>query len=442
MPVRCIMWGVSSTPSTPTPFSWINNLPFFYGWIMLAIGGLGIFLSAPGQTFVVSIFVNPMIEELEWSRTLISGLYTGGSLTAALLVPLVGRVLDRYGSRVALTGVAVLFGLAVILISQISVPVHLFLGIVAIRALGQGSLSLISTTLVAMWFVKRRGRAIALTTLASPASKVVFPLLVYQLISHMGWRSAWVYLGLIVWIGLIPAVLLLVRRSPESVGLLPDGDRTPTRRGHDTLRYDPVGKEKDWPLHDAMRTRTFWLLLLAGSPQSMLGTALTFHHVSLFASKGFDAGLAAGVLSFMAPMALIGTLVAGWLSDRLPTRFVLAAGLMLFTCTMLLAVYMSSPWQTFVYGGMFGYVQGTLMTTNTVIWPNYFGRTHLGSIRGVASTASVAFAALGPFPFGLMFDLTGDYRSVILAFLILPIVVGMASLFAAPPRRLGSSTMC
>ncbi len=426
---------VNTKPAAQSQTTWIQGLPFFYGWIILGVGALGIFLSGPGQTYVVSIFVDPIIQDLGWSRTLISGLYTGGSLTAALIVPWVGRLLDRYGSRIVMPTVAALFGVATFFLSSVSTPIHLFVGIVAIRSLGQGSLVLISTTLVAMWFVRQRGRAIALSALASPASQATFPLLVHHLILEVGWRQTWLYLGGIICIGLIPLSILLVRRSPESIGLLPDGDSV-NRRPADRLdRAHHLNPERDWSLREAMRTRSFWLLLLAAAPMSMLGTALTFHHMSLFASKGFDAGLAAGVLSFVAPMALIATFVTGWLADKIPNRFLLCSGLMLFTVSMLLAATMTVPWHAFVYGGIMGAAQGTMMTINTIIWPNYFGRSHLGSIRGIASTAMVAFAALGPLPFGLVFDLTGNYRLAILMFLIVPVVMGIASLFATPPHR-------
>lgn len=294
---------------------------------------------------------------------------------------------------------------------------------------------LISTTLVAMWFVRQRGRAIALSSLASPASQAAFPLLVHQLISQVGWRQTWLYLGLIIWVGLIPMALLLVRRSPESVGMLPDGEPARRRTADGSDVHIHVQKENDWTLREALRTRVFWLLLLASAPMSMLGTALTFHHISLFASKGFEAGLAAGVLSFVAPMALIATFTAGWLADKIPNRLILCGGLMLFTIAMLVAANMTQPWHAFVYGGVLGVAQGAMMTINTIIWPNHFGRAHLGSIRGMASTAMVAFAALGPLPFGLVFDLTGDYRLAIFMFLIVPVAMGIASLFATPPRR-------
>ncbi|MDP6451715.1 MAG: MFS transporter [SAR202 cluster bacterium] len=411
----------------------LRRVPFYYGWIILIAGGLALFTSAPGQTYVVSVFIDPMIEDLGWSRNLYSSLYTGGSLTAALAVPFIGRLLDRFGGRIMLTAVAMAFGVATVLIGSVASPIHLFLGFVAIRALGQGSLQLISTTLVAMWFIRRRGRAMALMALASPMSQAAFPVVAFFLISTWGWRNAWVILGAIIWIVLIPVGIILVRRSPESVGLEPDGVSRPM--GSPSAAANISADHNDWTLGEAIRTRTFWMLLFVGLPLSMIGTGLTFHHVDLFVTKGYDVGLAAGVLSFMAPMALLGTIVAGFLNDKLPNRHIMASGHLLLATTMVWAMPMSLVWQAFVYGGSMGFAQGVIMTTTNVIWPNYFGRTHIGSIRGVVSTAMVASSAMGPLPVSFLFALNNDYNTPILAFLGLPIATAVVSLLAVPPRK-------
>jgi len=424
---------VNSDTDSQSSFSLTRRFPFYYGWIILIAGGLAIFMSGPGQTYVVSVFIEPMINDLGWSRNLYAGIYTGGSLTAALTVPFIGRFLDRFGGRVMLTAVAIAFGLTAVLIGTVTSPIHLFLGILAIRALGQASLQLIATTLVAMWFVRKRGRAMALTALASPASQAAFPIVVFFLITSLGWRSGWFILGGAIWVVLIPVGYFLVRRSPESVGLLPDGAtrQINTSRGQASADSD----QDDWTLSEAIHTRTFWMLLFVGSSLSMAGTGLTFNHVSMFVSKGFEEGLAAGVLSFVAPMALLGTLVSGFLNDKVPNRFVMAGGQLALTLTLLWAIPMSAVWQTFVYGGLMGIAQGTIMTTTNVIWPNYYGRAHIGSIKGVVSTAMVASSALGPLPFSLIFSMTGNYNTPILVFLALPIATCVVSLLAVPPRK-------
>ena len=390
--------------------------------------------SGPPKSNGVSVFVDPMIDTFGWSRTTISGIYTAGSLTAATAMLLVGRLLDRYGARVLLAVVVALFGLAAIWMSRISNIIELYIGFTLLRTLGQGSMSLISSTMVALWFVRIRGRAMALYALGGAASHAALPPFVYLLISVMGWRDTWIVLALIIWgILLLPAVLL-VRRSPEAVGLLPDGDRVLSQSFRAQDKADDSGSG-DWTLGDALKTKSFWLLIFAGSSSSLISTALTFHHVSLLASRGVDAGTAAFVLSVLAPVAIVSTFAAGFLSDRYPNRFILMAGNCFLAIAMLSTFTITGSWQAFFYGGLLGLSSGMTMTINSVIFPNYYGRAHLGSIKGITTTSQVAFAALGPLPFGLFFDLTGNYTIVVLVFLALPAFSAVAALMASPPQR-------
>ena len=181
-------------------------------------------MSGPGQTYGVSVFVDPIIDDLGWSRTMVSGMYTAGSLTAATTMIFVGRLLDKFGARSLMAIVAMLFGLAAMWMSNVQSVIHLYLGFAALRTLGQGSLSLIPTTLVSIWFVRHRGKVTSVYSLAMAASQASFPPLIYLLVTNLGWRNAWVILGILIWSILVIPSLVLVRRSPESVGLLPDGD--------------------------------------------------------------------------------------------------------------------------------------------------------------------------------------------------------------------------
>jgi MFS family permease len=397
---------------------------------MLGVAGMGMFASGPGQTYTVSLFVNPIIDELGWSRTTVSGLYTAGSLTAAATMFLVGRLLDRYGARVMLPVVVALFGIALIFMSNASQQWHLYAGFAAIRTLGQGSLTLIPTTVIAFWFVRLRGRVMALNTLGGVASQAAFPPLIHVLISAFGWRSAWVALAFIVWGLLLAPAILLVRRSPESVGLLPDGDDAPSEQ----QSASPVAREVNFTVLEALKTRAFWLLILAGSSQSLIGTALVFHHVSVMDSRGLDAVVAASALSVIAPGALLGTFLAGFLCDRFPNRFVLAGGPLILIFSMLITLVMAHPWQAIVYGVSLGLGGGIMMTTSAVIWPNYYGRKYLGSIRGVVTSGMVAAAALGPLPFGFLFDISSSYTLAVLIFLTLPVTCAIAAFMATPPQ--------
>ena len=393
---------------------------------------MALFISGPGQTYSVSVFVDPIINDTSWSRTLVSGMYTAGSLTAAAGMVLVGRMLDRLGARVLMIAVGILFGFAALWMSQVDSPVELYAGFAAIRTLGQGALSLIGTTLVALWFVRFRGRAMALSSLGAVASRAVFPPLIHLFISRWQWQGAWVALAVIIWS--VTPLALLAHRNPEAIGLRPDGARAEPA-GAEATSSVRSGQEANFSLGEAVRTPSFWLLLFASSSHSLISTALIFHMVSVITSRGLDAGLAATVLSVMAPMSLAGTFAAGYLTDKLPNRFLVAASQGILTLNMLWVFALSEPWQALVFGGMLGLGGGFSMTTNAVIWPNYYGRRHLGSIRGVVSTCMVGFAALGPLPFGLLFDLTDSYSTAILVFLAMPTACATAALLARPPQK-------
>ncbi|MDP6576932.1 MAG: MFS transporter [Dehalococcoidales bacterium] len=423
------------SPGSPSyRFSIVDRVPFSYGWIILGISALAIFFSGPGQTYSVSIFVDPIISETGWSRTLVSGLYTAGTLIAGVLVILAGRLLDRYGARIMMTAVVVLFGFAAIWMSSVNHPIQLAAGFVAIRTLGQGSLTLIPTALIALWFIRWRGKATAICILGGAISHSAFPLLIHALITNAGWRNTWLVLAFGIWIVLLPPTALLIRRNPESVGLLPDGQSPSAKDQPEKDKVDTV-REVNLSLGKASRTRTFWLLLFAGAAPSLITTALTFHHVSFLASKGIPPGIAASIFGIMGPMQILGIFITGYMADRLPNRYLMAAGQMLLVATMLWAFLITSTWQAFFYGALMGLSNGCLMTISTIIWPNYYGRLHLGSIRGVTTSSIVAFSALGPLPFGFLFDLTKTYSLAILIFLALPVPCTVAALLAHPPDR-------
>jgi MFS family permease len=420
----------------------VGRSKFFYGWVILGTAMLAQFVSGPGQTYSVSGFIDPMIEDLELSRTLVSGLYTAGSLTAAATMVLVGRLLDRYGARVMLTAVTVLFGLALLWMSTVDNPVEIYAGFAAIRMLGQGSLSLIPTTLVALWFVRLRGRVMAVAVLGGTASQAAFPPLIQGLIDNLGWREAWIAMALVVWGLLLAPAILLVRRTPESMGVEPDGGPsrkamldTSIRAGDTLAAVRKPAEEPVWTLGEAARTPAFWLLMLVGSSQSLIATALVFHNKSVLTSAGIDSGLAAPVLVMLAPFALVGNFATGVLSDKLPNRYLMAAGQATLVAAMLWIFIMEQPWQAFVYGALLGLSGGVLMAVSSVIWANYYGRHRLGGIRGAAQTSMVASAALGPLPFGLFFDVTGSYTLVLLVFLALPVFAFAAALLAKPPMK-------
>ena len=199
----------------------IEGTPFFYGWVVLAAGTFGMMMTTPGQTLGVSVFLDKIIADLGVSRSFVSLLYTVGTVTGSFVLPFVGRFIDRRGPRLAVVLIAALFALACGYMGLVRNVAMLLVGFVLVRGLGQGSLSLVSQHVVNLWFVRRRGLAVGLTGLGMAAATAFFPMIIESLIASYGWRQAYVLLGLLVGVTILPVGAVLFRSRPESFGLDP-----------------------------------------------------------------------------------------------------------------------------------------------------------------------------------------------------------------------------
>ncbi|HAL47795.1 MAG: MFS transporter [SAR202 cluster bacterium] len=407
-----------------------GRTPFYYGWVILAVATVANFASAPGQTYTFSVFLEHFRDDLGLPSTLISTLYLIGTVTASVMIVGIGRILDLLGGRVMLVLSGVLIGVGALWMSQVSGAVELLIGFAMMRTLGQGSLSLIPTTLVSIWFVRNRARALAIVGLGGAVAGGAFPIMSSWLITVFDWRGAWVAIAIIVWGVLLLPAGFLVRRSPESVGLTPDGADSRAQRASDGR--SPT-EEFAFTVREAVRTRSLWLLMFAATAQSMVATGLMFHQISLFGARGLSSATAAGVFGVIAPAMIAGQFLSGFLAERYPLRYMVAAAQLFLTATVLFIFLVSDPWHVFLYGAILGVTTGFLMNSLMAIWPQYYGREHLGSIRGVTQFASMAASAAGPLPLAVAFDVTDSYTSGLVVFAVIPLVCGVAALLAVRP---------
>ena len=197
--------------------------------MIVAVGFLIAFSSGPGQSYVFSVFLDSIIEDTGLSRTTVSALYAVGTGVSAVMVAFVSRMADRFGPRIVVIFVAGALGAACFGMAFAQGFVAFFLAFAALRALGQGSTPINATLMTAQWFVERRGRAMAIMGLGFAASLALLPPLSRALIDAFGWREAYMVLGLLVWLLVIPATGLLARDTPEELGLHPDGADHPPR---------------------------------------------------------------------------------------------------------------------------------------------------------------------------------------------------------------------
>ena len=403
----------------------------------MLIGTLGMIMSSPGQTYVVSIFIESFITDLGISRSLVSTLYTLGTLVGSFVLPIVGYQIDRHGARLIVVLITALFGAACVYMGYVQNAFMLGLGFIALRMLGQGSLGLVCTNIINQWWVRRRGMVMGISGMAgSLISLGGFPNVINWLLPIYGWRSTYILLGVILTFVMAPVAFIFFRNHPENYGLQPDGGESGRFRFRKRKQVTTRLTEVNWTLGEAMRTSVFWILVASLSGISMLSTGLFFHMVSIFTDNGLTRNLAAAVFVPIAVTTAVVNWGSGLLVDRLPVRILLATGLFFQALSLLMACSLSSITFALVFGVVLGISSGLIRILGSVVWAMYFGRRHLGSITGLTSMITITGSALGPMPLGIGRDLLGSYNLALTISAFIPILLGILGLFIADPARL------
>lgn len=411
--------------------SFVHRFPFYYGWIIMAAGTIGLIMTQPGQSPVLSIFTDAFIEDLRISRSLTSTLFTVGTVVGGLSLPFWGRRIDRHGPRTMVTAITALLGASCLYMGVVQNALMLGLGYVLLRMLGASALMLVSRNVINQWWVERRGTMMGISGLLfSLVGMGIFTNLVHALLQRFGWRTSYAILGAMELLVMLPLGMLLFRDRPEDHGLHPDGQLDPPEALGDEGSVDA-----SWTRAEAVRTPAFWAAAAGLAASAMLGTGLYFHVVSIFESQGLSADMAA--VTYL-PISLTSAgvrLTSGYLADRVPVRFLLAAGLVALSGALGLAQVIGGLALAVVYGVAMGLSSGMMGTVASVIWADYYGRRHLGSISGLATTVSRVSSALGPLPLALAYDLSGSYDGALTVEMMIPLALAAVAVFVRTPRK-------
>ncbi|MFT5447073.1 MAG: MFS family permease [Gammaproteobacteria bacterium] len=384
------------------------------------------FSSGPGQSHTFSVFVGPIGNDLGLSSAAIATAYGIATLGAAFCLPYMGRLVDRHGSR-RMSMVAIgLLGLACMVFGAAAGMLSLALGFAALRFFGQGSIMMTSANLVAQWFNRKRGFAMSLMALGFGISMAVHPPLGQYLIAQFGWRTAWVVLGMLTWLIMLPPLLLLVYDRPEDRGLHPDGD---THSAADTAE----GSLHGLTLREARATPAFYILAAGWFAIAMLVTTLHFYLVSVLRAQGVSVEIAARVFPISALTMVLAMPFVGRAFDRVRTRFVFGTGLLITACSLVGITLVQDLHGAIAYAVLFGVNNAFSMTMFGYLMPRYFGRKHLGSLQGTGQMIAVTGASLGPLPVGLAFDYLGDATLTLRLLAVLPFMCFIAAMFLRTP---------
>lgn len=418
----------------------------YYGWKIVAVAFVTNFVSVGFLFYSYGVLFKAIAADFGGSRFGVAlGLVTVQIVTA-VFAPRLGRALDRRPIRLIMCVGATLMSVGFFLASRISELYQFYLVLATLIGLGSAMLGgLPGSTLVANWFVKRRGTALGIAATGISASGFAMAPIATWLIDQVGWRGTFVAYGFIALLGVVPLVWLAVINRPEDLQLSPDGSPTPARDDDHTaaeavLPLAPGDLVTDHPaavggsVPSALRDRNFWVIALAISLNFCPMSAVLTHIVPHVTDIGFGAQPAALVLSAIAGCGVLGKLLFGWTADRIDKR------IGLWTCSVLMCVGVSVFIQTRDYsalligGAIFGLGMGGVVPIHGALLGAAFGRERFGRVMGAMHLRMLPVQVVGVPLAGYVFDRGGSYDLAFEIFLGLYACSMVAAAFLRLPQ--------
>ena len=390
----------------------------------------------------LSVFLKPLTDDLGVSRGLFSLLRSGEILIGAAMAPLVGPLVDRYGGRWLMAGGALVAALGFVLLSQVTAFWQfLLLRWVFVTIGGVFMCHMVVSVTISRWFVRKRGRAIAIASLGQGLSKVFIPVVTASLFIWLGWRWTWSIFGIVTLVLVVFPALLFMQRSPEEIGLKPDGIDEGTEVSTSTTKT-AVSRDEEiaadtvvWTWKEVLRTRTFWVICFIYGMANVGIAGLNLHVFAYVTDIGFEPIVAATVMSIIAMAQLGSTLMWGIIGERIEIR---KSSMIMFLIQAIgLATAVAAKQLPPIYLGfcLYGIGLGGSWILQELIWATYYGRVSLGMVRGLGILVTHAVGAAGAPFFGFVHDATGSYVSSFLMFVCALVIAALLGLVVRAPIK-------
>ena len=419
-----------------------QRTPFYYGWIVLGVAGSSMFVRNATGSLTFAVFVPIIVDETGWSRALIGGAAAVGGLIATVTSPFVGWAIDRHGARPVLVLSVIILGLSTIALAWLSVHVAVFYSALAVgRIMFSGPLNLGASTMVSRWFVRKRGSATGLLFFSHSSGMVVFPLVATWVSAAYGWQTAWVVLGLMVYLVALAPAAFLVTQQPEDVGLLPDGDNAESKRAREgNTPAAAVAAEIEWTTRQAVRTPALWVLAVGTGLLFLVQSGTNIYQADLLRSRGIELSLSQVSIVVNAAGTGVGSLLWGRVLEKMSVSRTYGIIAMLMAVASFIFVTADTLALAFVAAGLFGVAVGGILVVPSVAYANFFGRRSLGAIRGVTEPFTSAGQAVGSVASGLVFQWAGGYGIALAIYAALGLTVAAAVFLVRPPQHPGTQS--
>ncbi len=360
---------------------------FYYGyWVAaacFAIQGIGI-----GTFISFGVFFKPLLAEFGWSRAILSGASSVTFLFAGILGIFVGSLNDRIGPRVIMAVTGGFFGLGYLLMSQVSALWQLYFYLGVIIGIGTSSIDIIPLTTTARWFVNRRGMMTGMVKVGTGAGQLTIPLMAVLLIATYGWRTAYMIMGALVLV-LLVSISQLLRRDPSQMGLLPDGT--------EEAPEGETGQTKGLRLREAMGTQQFWIICLVNLTVIYCLLTIMMHIVPHAMDIGISSIKAAGIISTIGGVSMVGRLVIGIAIDRIGNKKSMTICFLILIASLLWLQMASELWMLYLFAAVYGLAHGGFFTVISPIVAEFFGIGSHGVLFGVVGFSGTIGGALARF---------------------------------------------
>lgn len=363
-------------------------------------------------------------------------------MTEALVAPVIGPLIDRYGPRVLIPIGAIIVGFGMLWVTQITAIWQFYLlrgGVVAIGYVLMGAL--VTGVAINNWFIKKRGRALAVSQIGGNLGNFVFVPTAVFVIAAYGWRAMFIIFAIVAWlVGIIPS-LILMRRRPEDMGLHPDGIDPVTAEGRNnrgelapstgdmTSVSEPV-----WSRREVLMTRSFWLLALCFGIENVAFQGINISLAPYIQDLDYGEVMLASVMTFRALIMALALPAMGFLAERSNRVIVRVVPFVIQSVAIFFLLLASQP--AFLWVGVALYALGTsaVLIVQEVIWANYFGRLSLGTVRSLGYLTVFGLGASGPIVMNLVFDVLGSYRPAFIVIIGLFIMAAFILGGVKPPK--------
>jgi MFS family permease len=404
----------------------------FYGWYVIAVSVLGAFMAAGAGQFLLGVMLKPISSEFGWSRTAISGAATAATLVSGLFAPFVGRLVDRRGPRLISTVGVLALGGALFALASVHAIWQFYAAYMVARVVSSNTLSgVVPRTTAVNWFRRKRGRVLGITQMAVPLGGSALALLAQVIMGNgLSWRVVFVVFGALTLLLLLPVALVL-RRRPEDMGLLPDGDEPGQRTT--PASGTQLSAEYSWTLSQARRTSALWLVIAAMGVASFSTGAISFHLVAYYTDQRLGTGIAVVALSAYSFSGAIANGIWGFLVEHVSERYlaagtmILAGGLVLFLMTV------TSAAAAITFAVLFGLAARGETSIMMMILAQYFGRLHFGLISGFTTPFQLVALGLGPLAASLAYDFAGTYLGIFAGIAVAYLAAAMLLWMARKP---------